>query len=257
MVFYLSEGIILLLSFMNSRIIFCEYDSEGFRSALGLTFQTAPYSIEGRILKSVQASSLIQCSHKCLSELLCHDTVFLEGNTCILLENYDDSTLQGHASGIHTKFERFPAKVGKEVSDSQVCDKGYLVYNNSGLINCFAPCDMSTTWVRAKSACERDGGYLGKIDTREKLRFLAKWTKNEHYYIGLRRFYNGSLEWSDGRPANMSSFSITPCVGTYICCGFLRKNSLLDNFSLRFVNCRGNFRYICEKQSKQTTVVFT
>ena len=173
MIFYLLDIITLLSFVINPRIIFCEYDTEDARYALGLTFQTALFLTEGTILISIQTPSLIQCGHKCLNEPFCEETMFLDGNECVLLVNDKGrmdvtSNLQG--TGVYTKFGKVVTEVSKGTSDPKVCDKGYLAFKSSGVISCFAPYDRSAEWYSAKMVCETDEGYLAKTDTKEKLK---------------------------------------------------------------------------------------
>ena len=165
MKFSLNDVIVFVLILLSSGFNYCELDPEDFRSAFGVTFQTAPSHVNGNLLEFVGASSLVHCSHICLNEPLCKDTVWREQNMCLLLtsgEGNVDVTSKLQEAGVYAKFERAVTEINKGTSDSEVCGKGYVAFNNSGIINCFKPHNERVTWWNAQAACERNGAYLAR-----------------------------------------------------------------------------------------------
>ena len=191
----------------------------------------------------------------CLNEPLCKDSVLAEGNMCMLLANDThnmDITSKLQGTAVYTKFDRVVTGIN---SNSEVCDKGFFVFNNSGVISCFKPHKKDVTWRNAKRACGRNGTYSAKLDTKPKLMFLAKATQNDFYYIGLRQKYNDTLRWSDGSQANISnaiSFLVNPShCKSNVCCVYMQKTRGIRTFLLVLDNCDTHYRYICKKQPNQ------
>ena len=250
-------SILSVLVLLKPHKHFCQQGVGDFRSAFGVTYQVTSSNIKGKTIELAQASSLVQCNQMCLSEPLCKHTTFAEGNTCMLLGN-DENSIKVNSelqAGVYTKFESVRTEIDEGTSDSEVCDKGYLVFNYSGVINCYASYDVEVTWKYANRACRKDGAYLARIDTEPKLRFLAKMTQGDFYYTGLRQEFNDKLRWSDGSPANIPRaialyINISQCRPN-ACCVHMRKTLGIKTFIMRLDSCGKLFRYICEKQPKR------
>ncbi|XP_065508729.1 C-type lectin domain family 2 member D-like [Caloenas nicobarica] len=69
---------------------------------------------------------------------------------------------------------------------------------------CFYFIEDEAEWNRSQSSCISLGAHLATIDSWEELRFLLRYGRSSHYWVGLQREDSGPWKWVNGSLSNNS-----------------------------------------------------
>ncbi|KAM6107024.1 early activation antigen CD69-like isoform 2-T3 [Phoenicopterus ruber ruber] len=69
---------------------------------------------------------------------------------------------------------------------------------------CFYFVEVEREWNSSQIFCRSLGAHLATIDTQKELRFLLRYGKTWHYWIGLQREDSGPWKWFNGSLFNNS-----------------------------------------------------
>lgn len=126
------------------------------------------------------------------------------------------------------------------------CDNGWKHYRSS----CYKYSNRQSRWTDAEGFCQRDGGHLPKITSREVQDFVFGLGLHQPFdtWIGLREQKDsGKFIWADGSPVGNFTFwsGGEPVQGKDVCVEMLRSD---NNGRWRTGQCTvKHSSYVCQK----------